>query len=106
MTKMSEQIRKLNRTMERANPVSNETPIVGETHAFGTASQIMLTGETDCFIELDFLDGEGQPKRRKISRGVWPIETTRINGWRPANNPNHDLITEIDGHSFQITAIV
>lgn len=111
MVKVSNELRKLKQVQQKQNPGFNFLPTPGEAYPNGTiAYQIMLaSGDRNVWVEVEYLDENGDTQKRMLSGGIWPIMTTQINGYRPHNNLAGALNASVGGEesdTFQITVLM
>lgn len=59
----------------------NFLPTAGVPFGF-VAGQMMVSCGQDHFIEVEYLDEEGGLQKRWLARGIWPLKSTQINGFR------------------------
>lgn len=59
----------------------NFLPTAGVPFGF-VADQMMVACSQDHFIEVEYLDEEGGLQKRWLGRGIWPLKSTQINGYR------------------------
>ena len=59
----------------------NFLPTAGVPFGF-VADKIMVACGQDHCIEVEYLDEEGGLQKRWLVRGIWPLKSTQINGYR------------------------
>ena len=111
MAKTSLAIQQMSRAAEQHNPGFNYLPTAGQAYPNGqTAYQIMLASADSIgiWVEVEYLDENGNTQKRRLGKGIWPIITTQINGYRSVQDLEGDLNAEVsaDGLEFEISVLI
>lgn len=108
MPKTSREMRLLRSATEQAMPGHNYLPIPGVPYGDGLVGQQVMFASADgvgIWIEIEYLDESGQTQKRMVGKGIWPIRTTQINGYRPHWDKAGALQTEVTTDQFQLTVL-
>lgn len=86
MAKASAQLQAMRREQWQQNPGRNHLPTAGQSYPEGDIAYEIMVASADgigIWIEVDYLDEDGVAQRRLLGKGVWPLMTSQINGYRP-----------------------
>lgn len=108
MPKASREMRLLRSSQEKAMPGHNYLPTPGVPYGDAVVGQQIMFASADgvgIWIEVEYLDEAGQTQKRLLGKGIWPIRTTQINGYRPHGDKAGDLIAAVTEDNFEITVL-
>lgn len=108
MSKASREMRLLRSATEDALPGHNHLPTPGVAYGEGIVGQHVMFASADgigIWVEIEYLDEQGQTQKRMLGKGIWPIRTTQINGYRPHGDKAGSLIAEVTTDNFEITVL-
>ena len=108
MSKVSREVRLLRSATEDSMPGRNHLPTPGVAYGEGILGQHVMFASADdisIWVEIEYLDEQGQTQKRMLGKGIWPIRTTQINGYRPYGDKEGSLISEVTTDSFEITVL-
>ena len=109
MTKASLAIQQMSRAAEQQNPGFNYLPTAGQAYPNGqTAYQIMFASADgiSIWVEVEYLDKNGNTQKRWLGKGIWPIMTTQINGYRSRQDLEGALNAEVSVEGFEISVLM
>lgn len=87
----------------------NFLPTPGVPYINGQRAYHLMLSSADSagvFIEVEYLDEGGAVQKRRLGKGVWPIVTTQINGYRPIRGAAGPLVAKVSGEAFEISVIM
>ena len=87
----------------------NFLPTPGEPYTNGQLAYRLMLASADSagvFIEVEYLDEGGVVQKRRLGKGVWPIVTTQINGYRVISDLTGSIYAEVSGDNFEISVIM
>lgn len=58
------------------------------------------------WVEVEYLDEDGQVQKRQLGKGIWPVKTTQINGFRSVQHTDQPITAETTGSGFQISVLM
>jgi len=107
--KTSLEMQRMVRASEQQNPGHNYLPTAGQPYADGAmAYQIMFAcaDGIGIWVEVEYLDENGNTQKRMLSKGIWPVITTQINGYRAYDNLGGAITAEVTTDNFQISVLM
>ena len=109
MPKASAQIAKLNRMAQQQHPGHNHLPVAGQPYPNDRIAHQIMFASADgigIWVEVEYLDEDGQVQKRQLGKGIWPIKTTQINGFRSVQHTDQPITAETTGSGFQISVLM
>ena len=109
MPKASLQLAKLNRMSEQHNPGYNHLPTAGQPYPNNQVAHQIMFASADgigIWVEVEYLDENGDVQKRRLGKGIWPIMTTQINGYRPMADLEGAVTAEVSSDSFEISVLM
>jgi len=109
MAKASQELQKLRRAQGEANPTHNYLPSAGAPYPGNRVAHEIVFASPESvgiWVQVEYLDENGVEQRRKLGKGIWPMQSTQINGYRVHTDLAGDLITEISTKDFEISVML
>jgi len=107
--KTSLEMQRISRLSEQQNPGHNYLPTPGQPYTDGTTAYAIMFASPDgigIWIEVEYLDEDGNTQKRRLGKGIWPIVTTQINGYRTMDNLQGALNTDLSSNNFEISVLM
>lgn len=107
--KTSLEIQRLTRATEQQNPGHNYLPSAGQPYAGNATAYPVMFACADgigIWVEVEYLDENGDTQKRMLSKGIWPIITTQINGYRVMGELEGAVTAEVTTDNFQISVLM
>jgi len=108
--KTSLEMQRMAHLSEQQNPGHNYLPTAGQPYTDGAVAYQVMFASADgvgIWVEVEYLDENGDVQKRRLGKGIWPIMTTQINGYRrPMADLEEAVTAEVSGDGFEISVLM
>ena len=107
--KTSLEMQRMARLSEQQNPGHNYLPTPGQPYENGAPAYAIMFNSADgigIWVEVKYLDENGDVQKRRLGKGIWPIMTTQINGYRPMADLEGAVTAEVSSDGFEISVLM
>jgi hypothetical protein len=107
--KASLEMQRMARLSEQQNPGHNYLPTAGQPYENDELAYQIMFASADgvgIWVEVEYLDENGDTQKRRLGKGIWPIMTTQINGYRSLDDLAGAITAEVSGNGFEISVLM